>query len=132
MIELKCTYDPATKGGDSPDGRKVKGTLHWVTREHAKPAEIRFYETLFDKENPEEDGPEDRFIASLNPDSLRTTRGFVEPTLAEIAPGVSVQFLRLGYFCRDACSERDHLVFNRAVTLKDSWARVLRNKRENE
>ncbi|MDA3947749.1 MAG: glutamine--tRNA ligase/YqeY domain fusion protein [Spirochaeta sp.] len=133
VVELKCTYDPETRGGDSPDGRKVKGTLHWVTQEHAKPAQIRFYESLFDREDPEDVGPDEDFLSALNPNSLRTTNGFVEPALAEVPAGQSVQFLRIGYFCGDIRhSTPEHLVFNRAVTLKDSWARVLRNKRENE
>jgi glutaminyl-tRNA synthetase len=133
VTELLCTYDPESKGGESPDGRKVKGTLHWVTREHARPAEIRFYESLFDREDPEDVGADEDFTVALNPDSLRTTEGYVEPALAEVPAGESVQFLRIGYFCGDLkYSSTDHLVFNRAVTLKDSWARLVRNKRENE
>lgn len=133
VSELLCTYDPESRGGESPDGRKVKGTLHWVTREHAQPAEIRFYEALFDRENPDDVDEGEDFTVALNPRSLRTTRGYVEPALAELPVGEAVQFLRIGYFCKDRkyCTA-DNLVFNRAVTLKDSWARVLRNKRENE
>ncbi|MFP4210183.1 MAG: glutamine--tRNA ligase/YqeY domain fusion protein [Alkalispirochaeta sp.] len=133
VVELLCTFDPDSKGGESPDGRKVKGTLHWVTREHAKSAEFRFYESLFDREDPEDVGADEDFTTALNPDSLRMTEGYVEPALAEVPPGESVQFLRIGYFCGDLkYSSPEHLVFNRAVTLKDSWARLVRNKRENE
>ncbi|MFA7567149.1 MAG: glutamine--tRNA ligase/YqeY domain fusion protein [Alkalispirochaeta sp.] len=133
VSELLCTYDPESRGGTSPDGRKVKGTLHWVTQEHAKPAEFRFYETLFDRENPDDVDEGEDFIAALNPDSLRITTGFVEPDLAGLPPGQAAQFLRIGYFCVDSKdSGPDHLVYNRAVTLKDSWARMVRNKRENE
>jgi glutaminyl-tRNA synthetase len=133
VAELLCTYDPESRGGESPDGRKVKGTLHWVTREHGRPAEFRFYESLFDRENPDEVGPEEDFTVALNPDSLKITNGFVEPDLAALPAGEAAQFMRIGYFCADSKYSRpDHLVYNRAVTLKDSWARVLRNKRENE
>ncbi len=133
VLELLCTYDPESRGGESPDGRKVKGTLHWVTREHAKPAEIRFYEALFDRENPDDVEEGEDFTVALNPQSLKISRGYVEPSLAKLPEGEAVQFLRIGYFCKDRkyCTD-DNLVFNRAVTLKDSWARVLRNKRENE
>ncbi len=133
ISELLCTYDPDSRGGESPDGRKVKGTLHWVTREYARPAEFRFYESLFDRQNPDEVGEEEDFTVALNPDSLRITNGFVEPELADLPTGEAAQFMRIGYFCSDSKYSRpDSLVYNRAVTLKDSWARVLRNKRENE
>ncbi|TVR68077.1 MAG: glutamine--tRNA ligase, partial [Spirochaetaceae bacterium] len=129
ITEIRCTYDPESRGGDTPDGRKVKGTIHWVSAEHALPAEIRLYDTLFDRENPEE---VDDFTTALNPDSLRICEGFLEPALAEIAPGDSVQFLRMGYFCRDLKNSAGPLVFNRSVSLKDNWARIVRNKREDE
>lgn len=132
ITELRCTYDPESRGGDKPDGRKVKGTIHWVSAQHAVPAEVRLYETLFDREDPDE--LED-FTAGLNPDSLVIKQGYVEPALSAIVPGESVQFLRMGYFCRDTRQGQgsaEHPVFNRAVTLKDTWARLLRNKREDE
>lgn len=131
--EIRCTYDPESRGGETPDGRKVKGTIHWVSAAHAVPAEIRLYETLFDREHPDE--VED-FITALNPESLTIREGYVEPALADIVPGDSVQFLRMGYFCRDTRlgtgGSGTNPVFNRSVTLKDAWARLVRNKRENE
>ncbi|SIP98024.1 glutaminyl-tRNA synthetase [Alkalispirochaeta americana] len=130
LREIHCTYDPESRGGDTPDGRKVKGTIHWVSAAEAVPAEIRLYETLFDRENPEE--VED-FTEALNPRSLQVSQGYVEPALAQIEPGRSVQFLRMGYFCRDIRDGQGEMpVFNRSVTLKDAWARIIRNKRENE
>ncbi|MCA8942098.1 MAG: glutamine--tRNA ligase/YqeY domain fusion protein [Planctomycetes bacterium] len=122
VVEIRCTYDPATKGGDSPDGRKVKGTLHWVSAAHAVDAEVRAFETLFRSQNPEEAGD---FIADLNPDSQRTQLGCkLEPSLAVFDPGVPIQFERLGYFCVDSKDSRpDALVFNRTVGLRDSWAK---------
>lgn len=133
VTELICSYDPESRGGDTPDGRKVKGTLHWVSRPHAVPAEIRLYETLFDREDPE-DVPEGQdFIASLNPDSLSVRNGYLEPSLADIPVGEAVQFLRMGYFVKDSRYSGDEkIVFSRTVGLRDSWARVVRNKRENE
>lgn len=130
LVEIRCTYDPESRGGDTPDGRKVKGTIHWVSAAQAVPAEIRLYETLFDRENPEE---EEDFTQALNPRSLQVRQGFVEPALASLAPGESVQFLRMGYFCRDIRDgQGERPVFNRSVTLKDAWARIIRNQRENE
>jgi len=125
LVELHCTYDPATRGGDAPDGRKVKSTLHWVSAETALPAEVRLYDHLFTKENPDdtEDGAD--FTANLNPDSLVTlTDCRVEPSLADAAPGSRFQFERQGYFCVDPDSTENHLVFNRTVTLKDTWAKI--------
>ena len=120
---LICTYDPATKGGDAPDGRKVKATLHWVSAPHARAVETRLYDRLFTVENPlaEED-----FLATLNPDSLKVVRAVqVEPALAELAPGSTVQFERQGYFIADAIDSKSGApVFNRTVTLKDAWARL--------
>ena len=137
VVEIRCTYDPLTRGGDSPDGRKVKGTLHWVSAQegHAVPAEIRNYEPLFVKENPDEVEVGKEFTDYINPDSLSTTVGYVEPALGEALPTFPVQFLRMGYYVYDPEASRrgkTPIVFNRAVTLKDSWARVVRNKRENE
>lgn len=135
VTEVLCTYDPETRGGDSPVGRKVKGTLHWVSRPHAVPAEFRLFEPLFDRENPDDVDVEagEDFTDFLNPNSVTVTQGYLEPAVAEEVPSQPVQFLRMGYFARDArLSTPERPVFNRAVTLKDSWARVVRNKRENE
>ncbi|MEO8219144.1 MAG: glutamine--tRNA ligase/YqeY domain fusion protein [Acidobacteriota bacterium] len=125
IVEIHCTYDPQTRGGDSPDGRKPKGTLHWVSAEHSLPVSVRLYDRLFTKEDPEDTAPGGVFLENLNPDSLQTLSGArVEPSVAESTPGTRYQFERLGYFCVDADSTADALVFNRIVTLKDSWARV--------
>jgi glutaminyl-tRNA synthetase len=128
VVELRCTYDPATRGGNAPDGRKVRGTLHWVSAEHALPAEARLYDRLFRKPDPDED---DDFTASLNPDSLETVRGCrIEPALAGAEPGARVQFERLGYFCVDADRGKENEpVFNRTVTLRDSWAKIEKSRR---
>jgi len=122
VVELRCTYDPATKGGDAPDGRKVKGTIHWVSAAHAVRAEIRLYEPLF--EDPE-GGSSDEFLENLNPNSMnRLTGCMVEPSLMESRTDTAVQFERTGYFCRDRESDDNHLIFNRTVGLRDSWAKV--------
>ncbi len=121
VTELRCTYDPATRGGDAPDGRKVKGTLHWVSEDHAIGAEVRLYDRLFKSEVPDEGD----YRADLNPASLEVvTRCRLEPGVAGAAPGTRYQFERLGYFCVDADSAAGALVFNRTVTLKDSWQRI--------
>ncbi len=123
IIELHCTYDPDTKGGKSPDGRKVKGTLHWVSAEQSLSAEIRLYDRLFTEENPL--GKEDDFKNYLNPDSLKTlTSCRIEPTLAGATPGSHYQFERQGYFCVDPDSSGEKLIFNRTVPLRDSWAKI--------
>ncbi len=126
VVELRCTYDPATKGGNAPDGRKVKGTIHWVSATHAKDAEIRLYDRLFVKENPEECEEGQDFTANLNPDSLTMLKGCkLEPSLAEAPAGTTYQFERLGYFCPDnRDSKPGHLVFNRTVQLRDTWAKI--------
>ncbi|MFP5259098.1 MAG: glutamine--tRNA ligase/YqeY domain fusion protein [Acidobacteriota bacterium] len=122
VVELRCTHDPATKGGWSDDGRKVKGTIHWVSAAHALPAEVRLYDRLFTKENPSE-GKGD-FKDSLNPHSLEVIENaLIEPALADIPVGENVQFERLGYFCVDKDSTPEKRVFNRSVALKDSWAK---------
>lgn len=124
--ELHCTYDPKTKGGWAPDGRKVKATLHWVSVSHAVPAEVRLYDHLFTKENPsDEEGGED-FTSNLNPKSLEVlTDCRLEPSLKGAKPGTRYQFERLGYFCVDSKdSSEEHLVFNRTVTLRDTWAKI--------
>jgi glutaminyl-tRNA synthetase len=127
VIELRCRYDPATRGGEAPDGRKVKGTLHWVSAAHAIPAEVRLYEALFDREDPAEVEAGQDFTANLNPHSLETlSGGRVEPSLAGAAVGTRVQFERLGYFCVDPDSARGRLVFNRGVTLRDTWAKIVK------
>jgi glutaminyl-tRNA synthetase len=122
IIELRCTYDPATRGGDAPDGRKVRGTLHWVSAAHALPAEVRLYDHLFTRAEPGVDGD---FLADLNPHSLEIlTDCQVEPGLADALTGEAVQFERQGYFCRDPDSTAGRLVFNRTVALRDTWARI--------
>ena len=123
IVELRCTYDPATKSGEAFDGRKVKSTLHWVSAPHAIEAEVRLFDRLFTKENPLED---EDFKASLNPDSLQIIKGCkVEPSLKTAKFGEYFQFLRQGYFCADSKdSSPDNLVFNRTVNLKDTWAKI--------
>ena len=129
VIELHCTYDPATKGGDAPDGRKVKSTLHWVSAKHDIEAEVRLYDRLFVKENPLE-GKED-FKSYLNPKSLEVlTDCHVEPSLKGAKPGSRYQFERLGYFCVDPDSSDEKLVFNRTVSLRDTWAKIEKNLKE--
>jgi len=124
VVEVHCTYDPASRGGGTPDGREVKGTLHWVSAAQAIPVEIRLYDHLFTKEDPGEDGGDFRTL--LNPHSLEVLTGcLAEPSLAEARPGRPYQFLRQGYFCADSGDSRpDHLVFNRTVPLRDSWAKI--------
>ena len=124
VVELHCTYDPETRGGSSPDGRKVKATLHWVSATHAIEAEARLYDHLFMKENPSDEKDAD-FKEFLNPNSLEILTCYVEPSLAGAAPGSRCQFERLGYFCVDSVDSSDNkLVFNRTVTLRDTWARI--------
>jgi glutaminyl-tRNA synthetase len=125
VVEVHCTYDPSTHGGNAPDGRKVKATIHWVSAEHAVDAEVRLYETLFTKENPDdaEDGKD--FISNLNPKSLEViANAKLEPSLAVAKPGTRYQFERLGYFSVDPDSKPRKPVFNRTVALKDTWAKV--------
>lgn len=126
VVELHCTYDPETRGGSAPDGRKVKATLHWVSAAHAIPAEVRLYDRLFTVEDPDNVGEGKDFMAYLNPKSLEVlTSCWVEPSLANAAPGSRYQFERLGYFCVDLVdSKPGRLVFNRTVTLKDEWAKI--------
>jgi glutaminyl-tRNA synthetase len=125
ITELRCTYDPATRGGDSPDGRKVKATLHWVSAKHAIGAEVRLYDHLFAKPDPEEVNEGQDFFSNLNPNSLeRLADCRVEPSLRGTAPGSRFQFERLGYFCVDRDSTADRPVFNRTVTLRDTWAKI--------
>src|SRR5689334_18166502 len=122
VVELRGTIDPATRGGDAPDGRRPKATLHWVSAEHAVDREVRLYDRLFKSENPEESG---NFLDDLNPHSLDVVpHAKLEPSIRGAQPGARYQFERLGYFCVDADSARDTIVFNRTVTLKDTWAKV--------
>ena len=124
VIELRCTYDPATRGGDAPDGRKVKATIHWVSAERGLPVEIRQYEQLIDKVNPDNTVEGENFLDYLNPNSLEVLKSVVEPSLKGAAVSSRYQFERTGYFCVDPDSTPDTLVFNRTVSLKDSWAKV--------
>jgi len=125
ITEVRCTYDPATRGGDAPDGRKVRGTIHWVSAAHAVPAEVRLYDHLFSVASPGGDENGD-WKAELNPRSLeRLTGAQLEPSLAEAAPGSRYQFERNGYFCADTRdSAPGHPVWNRAVALRDTWAKI--------
>ncbi|MDR1672867.1 MAG: glutamine--tRNA ligase/YqeY domain fusion protein, partial [Bacteroidales bacterium] len=123
VTELRCTCDLASRGGQSPDGRKVKGTIHWVSAEHAVPAEVRLYDRLFTTENPDEVPEGTDYRSNLNPDSLKTVTALVEPSLKEAKTGTNYQFERLGYFCVDPDTTADQPVFNRTVTLKDSWSK---------
>jgi len=124
IVELRCTYDPATRGGDAPDGRKVKATLHWVSAKHAIEAEARLYDHLFMKPDPDDVEPGQDFTANLNPESLIVTSCFVEPSVVGAEPGTRYQFERQGYFCVDTDSAPGKLVFNRTVTLRDTWAKI--------
>lgn len=122
--ELRCVYDPQSRGGQSPDGRKVKGTIHWVSAAHALPAEVRLYEQLFAVENPNAAPESKTFLDNLNPDSLRMVRALLEPALADAEVGRTMQFERLGYFCKDKDSTPELPVFNRTATLRDTWAKL--------
>jgi glutaminyl-tRNA synthetase len=124
ITAIHCTYDPASHGGNSPDGRKVKGTIHWVSAKHAIQAEVRLYDRLFKTENPEDVGEGIDYKINLNPGSLKTITGYCEPFLSGTKPGDRVQFERIGYFCTDTDSLPGKPVFNRTVTLKDSWTKV--------
>jgi glutaminyl-tRNA synthetase len=129
VTELRCTYDPETRGGDSPDGRKVKGTLHWVSAAHALPAEVRLYSHLIDQADTSGGAPGDNLLDRLNPDSLEVlSKCLLEPALGDAIPGETVQFERLGYFCPDTNSTPQKPVFNRTVSLRDSWAKVQKKK----
>jgi glutaminyl-tRNA synthetase len=125
VVELHCTYDPATRGGWAPDGRQVKSTIHWVSAAHAIPAQVRLYDHLFLKPDPSADEDGGELAASLNPKSLEVLRGCqLEPSLAGATPGSRYQFERQGYFCVDLDTRPGTLVFNRTVTLRDTWARI--------
>jgi glutaminyl-tRNA synthetase len=126
VVELRCTYDPATRGGDAPDGRKVKATLHWVSAAHAMDAEVRLYDHLFNREDPGADGD---VLDDLNPSSLEILENAqLEPSLSDVPVGTTVQFERLGYFCVDPDSTPSRPVFNRTITLRDTWAKLQKRK----
>jgi|SRR5690554_1343747 len=130
ILEVRCTYDPETRGGSAPDGRKVKATLHWVSAEQSLPAEVRLYDRLFIKENPNEVEEGKTFLDYLNPDSLeRLTACRVEPELATVQLGDNYQFERLGYFCVDPDSTPERPVFNRVVSLRDTWAKIAKQQK---
>ncbi len=131
IVELRCTYDPETRGGNTPpDGRKVKATLHWVSKEHAAHAEVRLYEHLFSVEDPGAVKEGQDWHDTINPNSVEILNDcYVEPGLADVAPGQSFQFERLGYFCADPDSTADKPVFNRTVTLRDTWAKIQRKSK---
>lgn len=125
VVEVYCTYDPESKGGSSPDGRKVKGTIHWVSAKHALDAEIRLYNELFTQENPFDLEEGQSYLDIINPESLVVCGSAkVEPSLAEAEVGTGYQFLRNGYFCKDKDSSGDKPVFNRTVGLKDTWGKI--------
>jgi glutaminyl-tRNA synthetase len=125
VVELRCTYDPATRGGDAPDGRKVKSTLHWVSAAKALEAEVRLYDHLFTKENPDETAEGEDFKSNLNPNSLEILNSCrIEPSVVTAEPLSRYQFERLGYFCVDKDSTKEKLIFNRTVTLRDTWAKI--------
>jgi glutaminyl-tRNA synthetase len=130
VVELRCTYDPATRGGDAPDGRRPKATLHWISAAHAVPAEVRLYDHLFTRPDPGADGD---LLADLSPHSEEVVRAcVVEPLVADVPVGETVQFERLGYFCPDPDTRPGQLVFNRTLTLKDTWVRIQAKGRENQ
>jgi glutaminyl-tRNA synthetase len=131
IVEIRCTYDPATRGGDAPDGRKVKATLHWVSADHAVDGEVRLYDTLFLKADPSDVAEGEDFLSNLNPESLQVLTGCkLEPDLATAQPGQRFQFERIGYFCADPDMTDSMPVFNRTVTLKDTWAKVRQRDQE--
>ncbi len=123
VVEVHCTYDPLSKGGKSPDGRKVKGTLHWVSATESLKTEVRLYDRLFTKENPDEAEEGKDFLSNLNPNSLVVTNAYLEPSVKNAKVLDKFQFERLGYFCIDKNSNNDKIIFNRTVTLRDSWAK---------
>jgi glutaminyl-tRNA synthetase len=124
VVELRCTYDPETRGGNAPDGRKVKATIHWVSAAHAVNAEVRLYDYLFTVPNPDADEDKD-FTEFINPNSLEViSDAKVEPSLANAQPGEQYQFERIGYFAVDRDTTPGQVVFNRTVTLRDDWAKI--------
>jgi glutaminyl-tRNA synthetase len=133
ITEIHCTYDPETRGGDAPDGRKVKATLHWVSAEHALDVEARLYDHLFISEDPEDVEEGQDFTANLNPNSLEVRKGCkVEPSLASARPFDRYQFERIGYFCVDPDSTDGSLVFNRTVGLRDTWKKMQKQQKQKK
>jgi glutaminyl-tRNA synthetase len=131
VLEVRCTYDPETRGGYAPDGRRVKGTLHWVSARHAVDAEIRLYDRLFIKKNPMQTEDGEDFTDNINPDSLKILKKCkLEPSMAEAEPGDRFQFERRGYFCMDTDSTDENLIFNRTITLRDTWAKISRGQKK--
>ena len=131
VVEVHATYDPATRGGNAPDGRKVKGTIHWVSADHAVEATVRLYDHLFSKPDPDEVAEGETFLANLNPKSLEVLpRAYVEPSVKGAAAGSKYQFERLGYFSVDKDTTPGKLVFNRAVTLADTWAKIEKGQKK--
>ena len=126
IIQVRCTYDPETKGGNAPDGRKPKVTIHWLSAKHAIPAELHLINRLFTLEDPMSTTEGD-FKSCLNPDSMEILQGFVEPSLLDKSTGYRCQFERMGYYCMDTDSKPDHLIFNRTVTMRDDWAQIQKN-----
>jgi glutaminyl-tRNA synthetase len=130
VVELRATYDPATRGGDAPDGRRVKATLHWVSADHALPIEVRLYDRLFKVEDPEKVGEGQTFLDHINPASLEVLNGcLAEPSLATAVAPARFQFERIGYFCVDPDSKPGRLVVNRTVSLRDAWAKIEQKQR---
>jgi glutaminyl-tRNA synthetase len=133
VVEVHCTYDPETRGGYAPDGRKVRGTLHWVSAKHALDVEVRLYDRLFYVEDPLDVEEGEDFTEYLNPESREVLEHCkVEPSLDDAQPGEIYQFERRGYFCLDPDSEEDHLIFNRTIALRDSWKRIEKRLREQK
>lgn len=131
IIELRCTYDPETRGGNAPDGRKVKATMHWVSAEHALEADVRLYDRLFTKANPLDVDDDSNWLDNINPDSLTVLKSCrIEPSLKNAKPQDRFQFERLGYFCVDKDSTSDKLIFNRTVTLRDEWAKIQKSQKK--
>jgi glutaminyl-tRNA synthetase len=131
VVELHCTYDPATRGGNAPDGRKVKSTIHWVSAAHALDCEVRLYDNLFTKENPNELEEGQNITANLNPNSYDVLTGArIEPGMRDAAAGARYQFERLGYFCVDPDSTSGRLVFNRTIGLRDTWSKIERREKK--
>ena len=128
ILELRCTADLGSKRGGPTAGRKVKGTIHWVSARHAVDAEVRLYDRLF--RVPEPEAEEENFLNALNPNSLQVVTAKVEPSLREVPSGTYLQFERLGYFYPDVESRPDRLIFNRTITLRDTWGKILQKSRE--
>ena len=129
VVEVHCTYDPATRGGNTPDGRKVKSTIHWVSAQHAIEAELRLYENLFLTEDPNDSSRGQEWTENINPNSLEVLTGAkLEPSLASAQAGDKFQFERMGYFCVDRDSTPERAVFNRTLGLRDTWAKIEKNQ----